>query len=156
MNENAVHFIVDWVLANKAFFNPQTIGTCYGMMATLPGASRGEGEVAYIFPSILSQALTKAGFSPQKTLRYLAEQGMIEQTAEKKANGSTVMRNTVKRRIGGRVANFVCFNIGQLWGTTDEVEALADEHERRDRGEQLQISMDQQWTEVDDDGDLPF
>ncbi len=156
VNENAVQFIVDWVLANKAFFNPQTIGTCYGMMATLPGASRGEGEVAYIFPSILSQALTKAGFSPQKTLRYLAEQGMIEQTAEKKANGSTVMRNTVKRRIGGRVANFVCFNIGQLWGTTDEVEALADEHERRDRGEQLQISMDQQWTEVDDDGDLPF
>ncbi len=149
VNENAVQFIVDWVLANKAFFNPQTIGTCYGMMSS-------EGEMAYIFPSILSQALTKAGFSNQKTLRYMAEQGLIEQTAEKKANGSTVMRNTVKRRIGGRLANFVCFNIGQLSETTDEVEALADEYDRRDRDEQLQTSMDQQWTEVDDDGDLPF
>ena len=47
MNENAVQFNVDWVLANKAFFSPQTIGTCYGMMS-------GEGEVAYIFPSILN------------------------------------------------------------------------------------------------------
>ena len=112
VNENAVQFIVDWVLANKAFFNPQTIGTCYGMMSS-------EGEVAYIFPSILSQALTKAGFSSQKTLRYMREQGLIEQTAEKKANGSMVMRNTVKRRIGGRLANFVCFNIGAFrsWPT---------------------------------------
>lgn len=149
VNENAVQFIVDWVLANKAFFNPQTIGTCYGMMSN-------EGEVAYIFPSILSQALTRAGFSTQKTLRYMGEQGLIEQTAEKKANGNIVMRNTVKRRIGGRLANFVCFNIGRLSETTDEVEALADEYERRDRDEQLQISMDQQWTEVGDDGDLPF
>ena len=149
VNENAVQFIVDWVLANKAFFNPQTIGTCYGMMSS-------EGEVAYIFPSVLSQALTKAGFSNQKTLRYMAEQGLIEQTAEKKANGNIVMRNTVKRRIGGRLANFVCFNIGHLSETTDEVEALADEYDRWDRDEQLQTSMDQQWTEVDDDGDLPF
>lgn len=148
VNENAVQFIVDWVLANKAFFNPQTIGTCYGMMSS-------EGEVAYIFPSILNQALTKAGFSPQKTLRYMAEQGLIEQTPQKKANGSVVMRNAVRRRIGGRLTSFVCFNIGRISETTDEVEALADEYDRMDEDVQSQTSMDQ-WTEVDEDGDLPF
>ena len=148
VNENAVQFIVDWVLANKAFFNPQTIGTCYGMMG-------GEGEVAYIFPSILNQALTKAGFSPQKTLRYMAEQGLIEQTPQKKANGSVVMRNAVRRRIGGRLTSFVCFNIGRISETTDEVEALADEYDRMDEDAQSQTSMGQ-WTEVGEDGDLPF
>lgn len=148
VNENAVQFIVDWVLANKAFFNPQIIGTCYGMMS-------GEGEVAYIFPSILSQALTKAGFSPQKTLRYMGEQGLIEQSPETKANGSVVMRNTVQRRIGGRRASFICFNIGQISETTDEVEALADEYDHMDEKAPQQTSMEQ-WTEVDEDGDLPF
>ncbi len=148
VNENAVQFIVDWVLANKAFFNPQTIGTCYGMMS-------GEGEVAYIFPSILNQALTKAGFSPQKTLRYMAEQGLIEQTPQKKANGSVVMRNAVRRRFGGRLTSFICFNIGRISETTDEIEALADEYDRLDEDSQSQTSMGQ-WTEVAEDGDLPF
>ena len=31
----------------------------------------------YIFPSLLNQALTKAGYSPRKTLKYLADQGII-------------------------------------------------------------------------------
>ena len=148
VNENAVQFIVDWVLANKAFFNPQTIGTCYGMMSS-------EGEVAYIFPSILNQALTKAGFSPQKTLRYMGEQGLIEQTPQKKANGSVVMRNAVRRRFGGRLTSFICFNIGRISETTDEIEALADEYDRLDEDSQSQTSMGQ-WTEVAEDGDLPF
>lgn len=148
VNENAVQFLVDWVLANKAFFNPQTIGTCYGMMSS-------EGEVAYIFPSILNQALTKAGFSPQKTLRYMGEQGLIEQTPQKKANGSVVMRNAVRRRFGGRLTSFICFNIGRISETTDEIEALADEYDRLDEDSQSQTSMGQ-WTEVAEDGDLPF
>lgn len=55
--------------------------------------------------------------------------------------GSTVMRNTVKRRIGGRLANFVCFNIGQLSETTDEVEALADEYDHRGRDGALCVTL---------------
>ncbi|MDE6260366.1 MAG: DUF927 domain-containing protein [Oscillospiraceae bacterium] len=148
VNENAVQYIVDWVLANKAFFNPQTIGTSYGMMG-------GEGEVAYIFPSILNDALKRGGFSPQKTLRYMAEQGLIEQTPQKKANGNIVMRNSVRRRIGGRLTSFVCFNIGQLSETTDDIEAMADEYDRMDENVQTQASMGQ-WTDVGEDGDLPF
>ncbi len=40
VNENAVQFIVDWVLANKAFFNHQTIGTSYGMMSGEGGEAK--------------------------------------------------------------------------------------------------------------------
>jgi len=148
VNENAVQFIVDWVISNKAFFNPQTIGTCYGMMS-------GEGGTAYIFPSILNDALKRGGFSPQKTLRYMAEQGLIEQTPQKKANGSVVMRNAVRRRIGGRLASFISFNIGRISEVTDDIEAMADEYDRVDESPQNQTSIDQ-WTEVTEDDDFPF
>ncbi|MCI8407562.1 MAG: DUF927 domain-containing protein, partial [Oscillospiraceae bacterium] len=30
VNENATQFIVDWVLSNKAYFGPNTVGTCLG------------------------------------------------------------------------------------------------------------------------------
>ena len=150
VNENAVQFIVDWVLANKAFFNPQTIGTCYGMMSS-------EGETAYIFPSILSQALTKAGFSSQKTLRYMAEQGLIDSETEKRPNGQTVSRNTVVRRFAGKRARVVQFNIGMLAETVDSLEEQEDENEERYQPQlgSPQTSMEQ-WTEVDADDDLPF
>ena len=149
-NENAVQFIVDWVLANKAFFNPQTIGTCYGMMS-------GEGETAYIFPSILSQVLTKAEFSPQKTLRYMAEQGLITTMTEKKADGREVSRNTVLRRFAGRQARVIQFNLGLLSQVSDSIEDLEDEAEGQYRpaSSDPQTSMEQ-WTEVDADDDLPF
>lgn len=150
VNENAVQFIVDWVLANKAFFNPQTIGTCYGMMGS-------EGETAYIFPSILSQALTKAGFSPQKTLRYMAEQGLITTMTEKKADGREVSRNTVLRRFAGRQVRVIQFNLGLLSQISDSIEDLEDEAEGQYRPapSNPQTSMEQ-WTEVDADDDLPF
>ena len=46
-------------------------------------------------------------------------------------------------------------NIGQISETTDEVEALADEYDHMDEKAPQQTSMEQ-WTEVDEDGDLPF
>ena len=148
VNENAVQFLVDWVLANRACFNPQTTGVCYGML------SQG-GETAYIFPSILSQALTKAGFSTQKTLRYLAEQGLIEQSPERKERGRRVMRNTVKRRIGGRSANLVCFHLGLSTEPTEKPQAPAEGQAPSQQPEPQQTSMEQ-WADQGPEGDLPF
>jgi len=61
VNEHATQFIVDWVLSNRQYFGEKAIGTCLGTMAD-------GGRKVYIFPSLLNQALTKAGYSPRKTL----------------------------------------------------------------------------------------
>ena len=63
VNENATQFIVDWVLSNKDSFGEKAFGTCLGMMMN---------KKVYIFPSMLNQALSKAGYSPRKTMKYLA------------------------------------------------------------------------------------
>ena len=48
VNENAVQFIVDWVLSNKAYFGSNTVGTCLGFTSET-------GNTAYIYPSMLNQ-----------------------------------------------------------------------------------------------------
>ena len=78
-NENATQFIVDWIMSNKANFGERAVGTCLGFM---------DGKNAYIFPSLLNQALTKAGYSPRKTMRYLGDNGLIAATP-KKSGGNT-------------------------------------------------------------------
>ena len=105
----------------------------------------------------MSQALTKAGFSSQKTLRYMAEQGLIDSETEKRPNGQTVSRNTVVRRFAGKRARVVQFNIGMLAETVDSLEEQEDENEERYQPQlgSPQTSMEQ-WTEVDADDDLPF
>lgn len=78
VNENATQFIVDWVLSNKAYFGPNTVGTCLGFTSE-------SGNTVYIFPSMLNQALTKAGFSsPRKIMKYLAEQDLIAVDIDKR------------------------------------------------------------------------
>ena len=142
VNENATQFIVDWVLSNKAHFVLDSFDTYFGF------ASDDDNSV-YIFPSMFNQVLTKAGFSPQKPLQYMAEKRLIKQTIEKKSNGRTIVRNTVKHRIGKKTANFVCFNIGRMSEINNEEEIPTDGSE----SVQYQTSTDN-WIEIDDD--LPF
>jgi 5S rRNA maturation endonuclease (ribonuclease M5) len=68
VNENAKQFVMDWIFSNKSSFGENVVGTCFGHL---------KQGVVYIYPSILNQALTKAGFSPRKTLRYLADEELI-------------------------------------------------------------------------------
>lgn len=76
VNENALQFVNDWIISNKSYFGPNTIGTCLGSTAD-------NGRIVYIFPSILNQALTKAGFSPRKTLKYMADRNLITTSVDK-------------------------------------------------------------------------
>lgn len=52
-----------------------------------------QNKNAYIFPSMLTQALTKAGYSSRKTLKYLADKGLIGVSVLK--DGST--KNSVTK-----------------------------------------------------------
>lgn len=101
VNENATQFIVDWIMSNKDSFGEKAYGTCLGMI---------EGQNAYIFPSLLTQALSKAGYSSRKTLKYLADKDLIGLSVMK--DGST--KNSVIKWFGNRSCRFVEFHLGRL------------------------------------------
>lgn len=143
VNENAVQFIVDWVTSNRSFFGEKAIGTCFGTMSE-------SGNIAYIFPSILNQALSKAGFSPRKTLKYMADKGLITSVDRKDNKGKTY---TMVRRFDGRLCRFVEFFIGQLSEAKDPLE-LDDEEFKQ--GVIPGTSDGFQAIPEGDDIDLPF
>ena len=111
VNENATQFIVDWIMSNKANFGERAVGTCLGFM---------DGKNAYIFPSLLNQALTKAGYSPRKTMRYLGDNGLIAATP-KKSGGKEY---TKPKWFDNRTVRFVEFH---LWMLAKEKDPLLDE-----------------------------
>ena len=105
---------------NEGYFGEKAIGTCLGTMSE-------SGNVAYIFPSTLNQALTKAGYSPRKTLKYMADNGLIATASE---GSDSKQRYSVKRRFDGRSCRFVEFKIGQFSEKDDDIESEADKYEQ--------------------------
>ena len=143
VNENATQFIVDWVISNKAYFGTNAVGTCLGFTSDT-------GNTVYIFKSLLSQALSKAGYSPKKTMKYLADNGLITASTDKKGK----MDYSVVRRFGDRLARFVEFNIGKLAEQRDPIDDDPDETEPEGIPAQTSIGG---FVEIDDeDGELPF
>jgi hypothetical protein len=69
VNETATQYIADWISSNPKGFTEDGYGPRLGEI---------EGRTAYVFPSLLNKAITDGGFSTRKTLKYLAEQGIIE------------------------------------------------------------------------------
>lgn len=147
VNENATQFIVDWVLSNKAYFGTNAVGTCLGMTSE-------QGNIAYIFPSMLNQALSRAGYSPRKTMKYLAERGLITATMDKsgKKQYSTI------KWFGDRSCRFVEFFIGKIAKAVDPID---DYDEMLDSAETSTATYQQQgigeFEEITgDDEELPF
>lgn len=118
VNENATQFIVDWILSNRGQFGDKALGTCLGTIDEMAAK-------AYIFPSILNQALQKAGYSARKTLKYLADNDII--ASKPKANGGK--EYSVTKWFDNRVCRFVCFDLGRFTKRSDplnEDEAAGD------------------------------
>lgn len=113
VNEHATQFIVDWILSNRSQFGDKAIGTCLGTIGA-------DGGKAYLFPSLLNQALTKAGYSPRKTIKYLADQGII--TSTPKANGGK--EYCVRKWFDNRTSRFIEFDIGRF---AKKVDALNED-----------------------------
>lgn len=145
VNENAAQFIADWVLSNKAYFGKNTPGTCYGFFG-------GTNDNAYIFPSILNQALEKAGFSPRKVTRYLAEQGLIGFTVRK---GTKKKDYSVTKWFENRHARFIELHLRKvLADTAEDIEGGQSEFPASD------VHSNPEWEQLDcidsEDDDLPF
>lgn len=103
VNENALHFIEEWIASNRAHFSMDGVPPCYGNFA-------GDGENMYIVPSCLYDALTKAGYNHRKTLQYLASTGRIKTDSAGKT--------TVTKRVNGNVIRVVVFRLAT--DTVDE------------------------------------
>lgn len=142
VNENATQFIVDWILSNKDSFGEKAFGTCLGMI---------QNKNAYIFPSMLTQALTKAGYSSRKTLKYLADKGLIGVSILK--DGST--KNSVTKWFNNRNCRFVEFHLGDL---AEEKDPLIEEEEIAQQMSLPGTGTDDGFMQITDDmaDELPF
>lgn len=146
VNENAVQYVVDWVLQNRLYFGEKAIGTCLGTFSE-------SGNTAYIFPSALSQALTKAGYSSRKTLKYMADKGLITSKDRTDNKGKTYQ---VTRRFDNRVCKFIEFFIGKLSEKEDAIDIEDDDEKNTPKYEQQSLPGTDGFIPVDDGYDLPF
>ena len=131
VNENATQYIVDWILSNKDSFGEKAYGTCLGMI---------QDQNAYIFPSMLSQALTKAGYSSRKTMKYLAGKELIGMSTSK--DGTS--KNSVIKWFNNRSCRFVEFHLGKLVKENDPGASEKTETEWRkvSESEQMELPFD--------------
>ena len=111
VNENATQFIVDWILSNRSQFGEKAIGTCLGTISS-------DQSKAYIFPSLLNQALTKAGYSPRKTLKYLGDKNII--TSKPKKNGGK--EYSITKWFDNRTSRFIEFDLGRFSKAVDPLD----------------------------------
>ena len=133
-------------LSNKAYFGLNTVGTCLGFTSE-------SGNTAYIFPSMLNQALTKAGYSYRKTMKYMADQDLVGCTVRK---GSNKKDYSVTKWFGNRSARFVEFYIGKLSEAGDPVDDAEELAEARTAAAQPEWEQ-QQFTPIEgEDEELPF
>lgn len=149
VNENATQFIVDWILSNKNQFGDKAIGTCLGTISVMQ-------DKAYLFPSLLNQALAKAGYSPRKTLKYLADQGIINSTP--KANGGK--EYCVRKWFDNRTSRFIEFDLGRFSKKVDALdedaaaEAVSGNYPHDPPGDGFRPISDEEWEQMQ--GQFPF
>lgn len=145
VNENATQYIVDWIVSNRQYFGEKAIGTCLGIISDTQNK-------VYIFPSILNQALSKAGYSPRKTLKYWADNNII--TSSLKTNGGK--EYCIRKWFDGRACRFVEFDLNRFSKQIDalnEDEAAAAQTPQTDNGfRQLDLGM----TTPFDKEELPY
>ena len=141
VNENATQFIVDWILSNRAQFGDKAIGTCLGTISS-------DQSKVYIFPSLLNQALTKAGYSPRKTMKYLADKKII--TSTPKTNGGK--EYSIKKWFDGRSSRFIEFDLGRFSKPIDPL----DEDEAAEAAGVKEKPKAEEWQQLDFDTKTPF
>mgnify|MGYP001522874259 FL=1 len=124
----------------------ETVGTCLGFTSE-------SGNTAYIFPSMLNQALTKAGYSPRKTMKYMAEKDLIATDIDRKTGKK---QYSIIKWFGTRSARFVEFHIGKLAENKDAIDD-ADEISDSDLPETWRQESFGGFREIEGtDEELPF
>ncbi|MDD3251785.1 MAG: DUF927 domain-containing protein [Lachnospiraceae bacterium] len=141
VNENATQFIVDWILSNRSQFGDKAIGTCLGTI-------NDDNEKAYIFRSLLNQALTKVGYSPRKTLKYLADNNIITSTPK---NGGG-KEYCVRKWFDNRTCRFVEFDLKRFAKKVDPL----NEDEAAEQVNGGAQTAKEEWQQLDFSNTTPF
>lgn len=129
VNENATHFLVDWVYANQPGFTGSTQKRL-GMMSE-------DGSIAYIVSSEMSRALREAGYNERKTRAYLSEKGYISSHMAAGKEEYTVLKRLPPDRNGKvRRVRLVEFFLDKAMGEEADPE--------------------QEYIDVGEDEELPF
>ena len=127
VNENAAEFIIDWINTNRQCFDD--------VKAQRYGFINDAKSMCYIFPSVLREALEKAGFSYRKTMKWLADEGMIE--TEARADGVIVYSKI--KKLSGRVYRVISVDLDKMLDN-----------------QQLEFSFDGFDLADENDGEMPF
>lgn len=130
VNENAAEFIVDWVNTNRQNFGDDVKGQCFGFI-------NDDKDICYVFPSVLREALEKAGFSYRKTMKWLADEGIIE--VEVRSDGVIAYSRT--RRLSGKIYRVISIDMDKIMGTNEK---------------QIEFNFDEFTAADEDDIDMPF
>ena len=103
---------------------------------------------------MLNQALSKAGYSPRKTMKYLAERELIGTARDR--NGKTVY--SVTKWFGNRNARFVEFYLGKIAEAKDEIDDAEEIGGGTNSESEIPEYHQQQFTELNDadHDELPF
>lgn len=148
VNENATQYIVDWVISNRQYFGEKAIGTCLGTINSDTGK-------VYIFPTILNNTLSKAGYSPRKTLKYLADNNIV--ASSPKTNGGK--EYCVRKWFDGRTCRFIEFDLNRFSKPIDplnEDEAAAAQ-EPQPEGEWRQVNLGEEIPfDANESAELPY
>ena len=97
VDQSASEYISDWISMKQRNFSLDTPQDFYGVI---------EDDVAYIIPSVIKSALESAGFSYRKTMKGMAEKGIIRQ--------DNAGKNSVFKRFNGKVMRVVALNLDLL------------------------------------------
>ena len=106
VNEHAVQFIIDWILSNQSQFEEEGTRPRLGYLSD-------DKDIVFIFPTVLRGNLEREGFSYRKTMRYLAEKGLI--TTGLKSDGIT-KEHSISRPFQKKSTRVVAFHFGEATG----------------------------------------
>ena len=128
VNANATQFIVDYILTNRSQFGTKAIGTCLGWIDD-------NRDKAYLFPTPLNQAMTKAGYSYRKTMKHLGENGTITVNVEKDGK----KKYSIIKWFESRAVKVIEFNLGKFSKRVDplneeEAAAVGDSGQKDEDG----------------------
>lgn len=104
VNVRAAAFISDWLNINQQCFSATVGYAYYGYF---------DNMTAYIVPSVFNSALEKEGFSARKTLKFLADEGVID--TELNSSGGQYKRTFTKVKWqNGRSSRYIALSLEKL------------------------------------------
>ena len=125
VNVNAIQLVSDWITRNhKNLIGDPHAPECDGLI---------DGDTACILPTVLKNALQGAGYSPAKTLKFMAEKEII--AVECGADGKA--RFTPKKIILGRYQRVVQIDLNAL----EEFLSGGDKFEEMSPAESKQVAL---------------